>query len=67
MRLHVQGGSEFSGLELGTGEVSWEESPGALGLLLVVLGVTREAGFLRGPDSLGEQSGAHFSLLLKAA
>lgn len=42
-------------------------SPGALGLLLVVVGVTREVRLLRGPDSLGEQGGAHFPLLLKAA
>lgn len=42
-------------------------SPAALWLLLVVVGVTREARLLWGPDSLGEQSGAHFPLLLKAA
>lgn len=44
-----------------------KDSPAALWLLLVVVGGTREARLLRGPDSFGEQSGAHFPLLLKAA
>lgn len=35
-------------------------------LLLVVVGVAREACLLQGPDSLGEQSGSHFPLFLKA-
>lgn len=47
------------------GRQSW--SAQAIGLLLVLVGVTRKACLLRGPARLREQRGAHFPLLLKAA
>lgn len=68
VRHQVLGRPEISDLELGIGRSGGKRhSPGALWLLRVVVRVTREARLLRGPDSFGQQSGAHFPLLFKAA